>query len=108
MASDDALLKLIVQVQNQRQAKELREEFARLEGTRWEETDGQDAFFRIKGARDLTRRELAVLRELVPWRDSVAQAMDRATFRVIGNEQLLEIARVHPKSRDDLAREDRL
>jgi ribonuclease D len=81
-----------------------REEFARLEGTKWESTDGQDAFLRIKGARDLTRRELAVLRELVPWRDSVASVIDRATFRVIGNEQLLEIARMLPRGRDDLAR----
>ena len=81
-----------------------REEFSRLEGTKWEPTDGDEAFLRIKGARDLTRRDLAVLRELVPWRDSVAAAMDRATFRVIGNEQLLEIARVHPGSREDLAR----
>jgi ribonuclease D len=81
-----------------------REEFARLEGTKWESSNGDEAFLRIKGARDLARRELAVLRELVPWRDSVAQSLDRATFRVIGNEQLLDIARGQPRSRDDLAR----
>ena len=81
-----------------------REEFVRLEGTKWDNEDAADSFFRIKGARDLTRRELAVLRELVPWRDSVAGAMDRATFRVIGNEQLLEIARSQPRSRDELAK----
>lgn len=79
-----------------------REEFARLEGTRWDEDDPSAAFLRVKGARDLTRRELAVLRELVPWRDSVAREMDRATFRVIGNEQLLEIARVQPTTREEL------
>lgn len=81
-----------------------REEFARLEGTKWDSEDAGDGFLRIKGARDLTRRELAVLRELVPWRDLVAGAMDRATFRVIGNEQLLEIARTQPRSRDELAK----
>jgi ribonuclease D len=80
-----------------------REEFARLEGTKWDAEDPAMTFLRVKGARDLTRRELAVLRELVPWRDSVARAMDRATFRIIGNEQLLEIARRQPQSRDDLA-----
>ena len=80
-----------------------REEFSLLEGTRWPEEDPANGFMRIKGARDLTRRELAVFRELIPWRDEIARHLDRATFRVIGNEQLLEIARRQPKSRDELA-----
>ena len=79
-----------------------REEFALLEGTRWEEDDAGNAFLRIKGARDLSRRELAVLRELVPWRDRLASQLDRATFRVLGNEQLLDIARQQPATRDAL------
>lgn len=80
-----------------------REEFARLEGTRWEEDDSSSGFLKIKGARDLTRRELALLRELVPWRDSVAKDVDRATFRVMGNEVLLDIARTAPKTVKDLS-----
>jgi ribonuclease D len=79
------------------------EEFALLEGTRWPEDDPANAFLRIKGARDLSRRELAVLRELVPWRDGVARQLDRATFRVVGNEQLLDISRLQPATRDALA-----
>ena len=81
-----------------------REEFGRLEGTRWPDENPADAFLKVKGARDLSRRELAVLRELVPWREEVARMMDRATFRVIGNEQLLDIARSMPRSRDELSR----
>jgi ribonuclease D len=80
-----------------------REEFDRLEGTKWEPDDGSQAFLRIKGARDLTRRELALLRELVPWRDSVARDLDRATFRVMGNEVLLDIARTAPRNVQQLA-----
>ena len=80
-----------------------REEFERLEGTRWEDDDTSLSFLRIKGARDLTRRELAVLRELVPWRDSVAKDVDRATFRVMGNEVLLDIARTAPRTVRDLS-----
>jgi ribonuclease D len=80
-----------------------REEFALLEGTKWGDDDSANAFLRVKGARDLTRRELAVLRELVPWRDAIARQLDRATFRVVGNEQLLEIARQQPATRDALA-----
>jgi ribonuclease D len=80
-----------------------REEFALLEGTKWGDDDSANAFLRVKGARDLTRRELAVLRELVPWRDAIARQLDRATFRVVGNEQLLDIARQQPATRDALA-----
>jgi len=80
-----------------------REEFALLEGTKWGDDDSANAFLRIKGARDLTRRELAVLRELVPWRDAIARQLDRATFRVVGNEQLLDIARQQPATRETLA-----
>ena len=81
-----------------------REEFGLLEGTRWADEEPGMAFLRLKGARDLTRRELAVLRELVPWRDIVAGQLDRATFRVLGNEQLLAIARAQPSSRDALGK----
>jgi ribonuclease D len=81
-----------------------REEFGLLEGTRWEEAEPGTGFFKLKGARDLSRRELAVLRELVPWRNGVARQLDRATFRVLGNEQLFEIARGQPKTRDELAK----
>jgi ribonuclease D len=80
-----------------------KEEFQRLEGTKWEDDDASLAFLRIKGARDLTRRELALLRELVPWRDSVAREVDRATFRVMGNEVLLDIARTAPLTVKDLS-----
>ncbi len=72
------------------------EEFQRLEGTRWSPDEPGSAFLRVKGARDLSRRELATLRELVTWRDGVALQLDRATFRVVANDVLLEIARTAP------------
>lgn len=83
-----------------------REEFGRVEAehTGAEAEDPTAGFFRVKGARDLTRRELAILRELVPWRDSVARRLDRATFRVAGNDILLEIARTRPHTIDELSR----
>lgn len=78
------------------------EEFTRAEGTRWEPEVPDSSFLRLKGARDLTRRELARLRELVRWRDTIAAELDRATFRVAGNEVLLDLARTAPSSRDSL------
>lgn len=80
-----------------------REEFSLLEGLHWADEDPGNAFLKLKGARDLTRRELAILRELVPWRDALARQLDRATFRVLGNEQLLEISRQQPETREGLA-----
>lgn len=81
-----------------------KEEFALLENIQWEPGDDPDAYQRIKGARDLTRRELAVLRELAAWRDAAARDLDRATFRVIGNEALLEISRAAPKTMQELTK----
>lgn len=69
------------------------EEFARREGTRWAEAgDPAEAFLRIKGARDLTPRGLAILRELHAWRESVARERDQATFRVLGNQPLIDLS----------------
>ncbi|NBS59820.1 MAG: ribonuclease D, partial [Betaproteobacteria bacterium] len=59
-------------------------------------------YLKAKGARDLTRRELAILRELVPWRDAVALQLDRATFRVVANDVLMEISRLAPATMDAL------
>lgn len=80
------------------------EEFARLETIGWAVEDPAAAFLRIKGARDLTRRELALFREVVQWRDATALALDRATFRVVGNETLFELARLAPRTRDALGK----
>lgn len=79
-----------------------REEFDLLEGTRWAAEDESLAFMRIKGARDLTRRELALLGELAQWRDAKAAELDRAVFRVMANEVLLELARTAPTREDQL------
>lgn len=79
------------------------EEFGRLEGTRWEAEESVEGFLRLKGARDLSRPELAILREVANWRDTVAAQLDRATFRVMGNEVLFELARRAPKSASELS-----
>ena len=70
------------------------EEFGRLEGTRWTAAaaDPLADFLRMKGARTLERRALAILRELHGWRSATADSLDRAEFRVMGNEVLLELA----------------
>lgn len=81
-----------------------REEFERLESIRWADEEPGSAFLRVKGARDLTRRELAVFREVVGWRDATALRLDRATFRVVANEVLFEMARTLPATREALGK----
>ncbi|MBC8088357.1 MAG: ribonuclease D [Phycisphaerae bacterium] len=78
------------------------EEFDRAEGTQWNPEVEDTGFLRLKGARDLNRRELARLRELVKWRDAIAAELDRAVFRVAGNETLLDLSRIAPGTRDAL------
>ena len=80
-----------------------KEEFQRLDGTRWEPEDPATAFLRFKGARDLSRRELARLRELLAWRDGMARQLDRSTFRVMNNDVLLEAARIGATDKEQLA-----
>jgi ribonuclease D len=72
------------------------EEFALLDDIRWQAPDGEPGYLRLKGAKALKGRELAVLRELHEWRESVAQRNDRATFRIINNDPLLTMARQPP------------
>ena len=81
-----------------------KEEFLRLEDTRWADDDKSQAFLKIKGTRDLSRRELALFRELVQWRDAAALKLDRATFRVVSNEVLFEAARTAPTAKSELGK----
>lgn len=80
------------------------EEFRRREEIRWTGGgDDGDAFLRVKGARDLAPRGLAVLRELYAWREGVARERDQATFRVLGNQPMLEMGLRPPRTEAALA-----
>jgi ribonuclease D len=82
------------------------EEFENLEKIRW--TGGgegpETAFLRLKGAKALKRRELAILRELYNWREETSSRLDRASFRVLGNEVLFTLAQQPVTSLEELGR----
>ncbi len=81
------------------------EEFRVLEGVRWKAgKDREPAYLRIKGAKALSLRQLAVLREVHRWRVGVAVKLDRAEFRVLSNEALLDISKSTPTTVEALAR----
>ncbi len=79
------------------------EECERLETLRWTGgLDPADAFLRVKGAKALEARSLAALRELYDWRETIAAAQDKATFRIIGNDALRGVAAALPRTPADL------
>jgi ribonuclease D len=61
-----------------------------------------EGFWRNKGARDLSQKELAILRELYLWRDGQARAMDRPPFKVLSDESLARLSREQPRRISDL------
>jgi ribonuclease D len=80
------------------------EEFEELTRVRWSnDPDREPGWLRIKGAKALPPRELAIVRELHHWREEVARRTDRAEFRILGNETLLAIARQAPATPEQLA-----
>jgi len=81
-----------------------REEFRLLEDLRWTgpSAEEEQPFLRMKGAKALRGRPLAVLEQLFNWRDETARQLDRAPFRVLGNAALLDIARSLPRSMPQL------
>ena len=81
------------------------EEFLRLEGVRWNSraVEGEE-FLAMKGAKALRPPQLVVLRALWEWRDARARELDRAPFRVLGNDVLLVLAREAPETEEVLQR----
>lgn len=80
------------------------EEFEQMALVRWApDEDREPGWLRLKGAKALPPRQLAILREVHGWRAEVAARMDRAEFRVLGNEAIFAIAREAPATVEALA-----
>lgn len=65
----------------------------RLDSTAWS---------RFKMRRDLTPRELSIIKELMEWREAIASALDRPPFKVVDDDRLVEIARAKPGTLEEL------
>lgn len=96
-----ALLKK--ELQEVKRNKWAEEEFEALCGRKWPEREFDKlGYLRIKGARRLAPKSLAILRELYYLRDKRARELDRPAFKVLGNRTLLEIAEREPRKQADL------
>ncbi len=78
------------------------EECERLSGVRPNSSRNKPLFLSFKGAARLDPRSLAVLEKVLCFRDQVARRRDRPHFKVLGNNQIMEIARIKPVTKTDL------
>ena len=91
------------ELRQRRRWREAQEAFAALpQVTYIEKPFDPDGFWRIKGARGLHGRELAVLRRLYLWRDEQARKLDRPPFKVLGDERLVLMSQDQPTRMADL------
>jgi|KBSMisStaDraftv2_1062788.scaffolds.fasta_scaffold33726_2 ribonuclease D len=84
---------------------EAEEEFARLTRLRADPdaaTPDPAAFWRVKGARDLTPAQAAILQALFSYREQQAERLDRPPFKVMGEATLMELARRAPQRAEEL------
>jgi ribonuclease D len=94
---------LLTEVREKGRLEWAEEEFRALEQVRFEDTPvDQDPVVRIKGVRDLEPRQVDRLRAALLWRDEIARKADRALFRVAGDQVLIDLARLGPKSIGEL------
>jgi len=68
-----------------------------------EEGEPEDPVVRVKGARDLTARQVTALRQALEWRDTIARERDRAPFRVVGDKPLIDAVARRPRDPGELA-----
>jgi ribonuclease D len=79
------------------------EEFALATAARRLPSDSDEpGYLRLKGAKAMPGRALAVLRELYDWRDQLARRTDKAAFRILNNEPMLFMAKAPPRDMAEL------
>ncbi len=61
-----------------------------------------DDFWRVKGVRDLSGREKAILRELCVWRDQQARSRNRPHFKVLNDHILIALAQANPSKKAEM------
>ncbi len=106
------LIKLYLQLEADLRAKGrlewVEEESELVSCVRAASRDNEPLFLRFKGATKLKPRALAVLEELLHFRDEKARKKDVPPFRIIGNEPLRELAELQPRTFSRSERDNRL
>jgi len=79
----------------------VQEEFPLLEKARFTVHNGPE-YLRFKGAAALEPQQLAVLENLLLWRDEEAKRRDYPLYKILGNKSLLDLAKLKPTGRSAL------
>jgi ribonuclease D len=83
---------------------EARREFDRIAGAEFRErVFDVEGWRRLKGARELDGPGRSVLRALWIAREEQARELDRPPFKVLGEQAMVELARIRPASEEALA-----
>jgi ribonuclease D len=97
--------KLLDELEAQDREEEARAAFERVTEARWSKKDfDEDGYWAIKGARDLSREQLAILRQLYLHREERAKELDRPPFKVLSDRVLVRLSQQAPSSHAELGR----
>ena len=106
MKDTSLLIELYRQLESELRAKGrlawVEEESELVAGVRSASREGELMCLRFKGANKMKPRELAVLEELLKFRDEKARSADVPPFRILGNDLLRELAEKQPRSNFEL------
>ena len=82
-------------------AEELRQyDIAKL----YDDRAPEEQYTRVKGTGRLSRRDMAIVRELATWREKEAQQVDRPRAWIMSDDAIVQIARRKPQSIQSLKR----
>lgn len=78
-------------------------DFSELSDPRLYASPPADAWLRIKGMQRLRPRQLAVAQALAAWREETAQRLDKPRSWILHEDSLLDLARLQPNNKAELA-----
>lgn len=81
----------------------LEEDFSGIVSAQESGNPVEDAWLKVRGHNALSRRELAALKSLATWRESVARERNRPRRWILSDESLLELSRLEKTTIEKLA-----
>ena len=90
-------------LENQNRLQWLQADFAALSKVSKYKTEPDKMWLKVKGVQRLKGKTLAIVQALAAWRETSAQKADVPRNRILRDEALIDLARLDPHSREELA-----